>query len=955
MTTEDGQNSELARRLSAVEQEVRHLQQRVAGLERESKARPADAVTDAASSETVAPPPSPEEQKTPAPVPPPLPRPKIPVPPPLVGAPVVRRPSALGEFMRAVHLLPPEDESRGEVQLGWWATRVGALLFVLGVVFFGIYLSLDTTPLVKLIELAAASLGVALGGWWLERKVPRVGAVVLGAGLALIFFTTFAAYAIPAVKIFDSIGLAAVTQAVVIVGIYAIAIRRRSATVATMATGLGFFAAWFSHIAGFDDFALGASLILLAAAAVFRRQQRWPGPLAVAVVVHHAMLAWIALAIWNHAPEAVNQVMAFGVLAAGFALGFGALVWEGAERDGLVATAQRWIQVVNTTCASFAGFAVAVVLLSEIGVGRYFFAAGAVLALAAWWVWRSAPRDTLFTMLVVQASALVALGAATEWGERTRWIALVIEAFILLAAARRTRRVSLHVTAVAVWLVALAFFAGDLGRLSAAPFSVDGGAIGFFVVAGAVLLGLVRRWIEMDSKANGRAVTIVLGIAGAVAVWLAGEHVHHDVWAPAALTIVAVMLVGAAVLSGNRVAFPGVAVAFVLAHLTLQFVQGTSTSLPHAVGNGLVVAFATAVGMWWMGGRIAADGSRRHPLLPLVVGALGVAALFPAAYLFAPWREGLALTLLLATAVGWAGLLSKNSPVVGSAVLALGLAVLLLWWYRTGSLVDSVGGSLAWMWIASLSAPLMLVILAWAGEVRDDLEGQRLFRPLGWLVALVGLAVGVGAASSAWEGTGVVWSMIGFSAVFAVIGVTLQVGAGLVGASGFLGLAAAGITLIGGWPEAGAGSGALFAGAAAVIALALLPLMVAQRAQWIERSTLIPWRTAHAMAAAGVAISLAVEPRVLWSAYGSVAWAVGGIVIFSLGLLYRARSHRIVGLVTLALCIPRVFLVDLDSTSHRIAAFVVLGAVLLSVGFSYQRFRHLIADDTPVEPPPTSS
>lgn len=45
--------------------------------------------------------------------------------------------------------------------------------------------------------------------------------------------------------------------------------------------------------------------------------------------------------------------------------------------------------------------------------------------------------------------------------------------------------------------------------------------------------------------------------------------------------------------------------------------------------------------------------------------------------------------------------------------------------------------------------------------------------------------------------------------------------------------------------------------------------------------------------------------------------------------------------------------VDLDSALHRIAAFIALGLVLLWVGFSYDRFKHLIAaPETSPEPSP---
>jgi hypothetical protein len=80
--------------------------------------------------------------------------------------------------------------------------------------------------------------------------------------------------------------------------------------------------------------------------------------------------------------------------------------------------------------------------------------------------------------------------------------------------------------------------------------------------------------------------------------------------------------------------------------------------------------------------------------------------------------------------------------------------------------------------------------------------------------------------------------------------------------------------------------------------------------------------------------------------YVTVGWGAAALAWFGFGLFARSRPDRLIGLVGVALCIPRMFMVDLHSTLHRIAAFGALGAVLLWVGFSYHRFRHLIADDT---------
>jgi hypothetical protein len=84
--------------------------------------------------------------------------------------------------------------------------------------------------------------------------------------------------------------------------------------------------------------------------------------------------------------------------------------------------------------------------------------------------------------------------------------------------------------------------------------------------------------------------------------------------------------------------------------------------------------------------------------------------------------------------------------------------------------------------------------------------------------------------------------------------------------------------------------------------------------------------------------------------YATMLCGLAAIGVFSLGLSNRERAARLAGLAGLALCVPRVFLVDIDSTLYRIGAFVALGLVLLWVGFSYHRFRHLIVDDALGEP-----
>src|SRR5690606_26536901 len=182
-------------------------------------------------------------------------------------------PSPFRLFLERLQLWPPSGEGDAEARLGaWWATRLGTLLAVIGVVFLGVYVSRDVAPWVRFAELLAVSLGLAGLGLWVERKVEKFGSVVFGGGLALLYYCAYAAYAVAPVQIVDSAAVAAGWQLAAVLAIVAASVWRRSPVVATMAVALGFVTAVFSRSGGLNAFALGSTLLLAAAAIGFYRK-----------------------------------------------------------------------------------------------------------------------------------------------------------------------------------------------------------------------------------------------------------------------------------------------------------------------------------------------------------------------------------------------------------------------------------------------------------------------------------------------------------------------------------------------------------------------------------------------------------------------------------------------------------------------------------------------------------
>lgn len=945
-----------AERLKQVEAEVAALRARVEQLEdtageRESRVVPPEtAVPPLPETPPVeAPVASPVKPSTPPPLPvavsaqpPPVPSP----PPPVFQAPQPAGPSRMRQVLEAIHLAPPSEGS-GEAQLGaWWATRIGALLAVIGVVFFGVYLSLDTSPWVKLVELAAVSVAMALAGVWFERKLPKFGSVLLGGGLALIYFTAFAAYAVPAVKVTDDLLVATVLQVGAVGLIYAVAARRGSATTATMATLLGFASALFSILEGFDDFAVYGALGLTLISVGLRRWKGWAAPLLVAAVLVHLVYLGVAAAIWDTETGGRSAWFVFAILGSNFGVILGSLFLEGPNPEsGCFAAAQRWIQSLNTPLAVLAGFVVALIVLPDATMSWYFFVFGGVLVAAAACTRQVARNDSLFGVFGVKATALIALGVCTEWGERTRWIALAIEAFVVLAAAHRARSKALSAAAAAAWLVSLVFFMDDVPDLRGRLVSWSGLLMGLYVVTAPVFFTfLLRRWTLQRSRSLAVG-EIMFGVIAAIPAVFAVGLFSPVSWGGLALLVISVVPGGVAYFSKSKVPVPAMLVALVGTHATVfLFAEGT-----HGLGwlwaNASVIAI-TGMALGWRCSEI--ESPRRKgwgetwQLLGTIFYTAALSVVFSGSFQSMPGAPAIAVAMGAAAAVSWAGNVTNRTSLASSGSIVLAIAVFMATSYSShGYLADGVQ---LWLWIAAAGGMAVFATLAHRGHVRDALVRTN------WH-SFLGLAAGIGCVVISWfavhrnlDTASAIWALLAIATLYVGVAMVRQVVAGVaVGATLLLLLIFQLATEVR-WNLVEMPWVAMTGAVAVGIAFAAIPA-VAGRFRWGEIPSLAAWRTIHALVGTAFVMNIALVGRVPWTPVASVIWAVGGIAVFFVGLFLRSKPQRVIGLLALAVCIARVFLVDINSTLYRIAAFVVLGGVLLWIGFSYQRFKHFIDDD----------
>ena len=493
------------------------------------------------------------------------------------------------EMLRSLKLLPPEAGESMEVQLGtWWLTRIGALILVMGGVFFGVYVSANATPAVRLAELVAGIVAAGALGLWLERRQREFGGVLFGAALAMLFFSAFAAYAIKPVKVLESAGMGAAWQFVVAAGIVGAALWRNSPVIATMATLCGFVACIFSFVQGFENFALMAALVLSAGALALGVLREWMRPQQVSVPLAYVVYAGV-MAGWMGPPREAPGF--WGTIC--FPLTTMALFiagdWDGRRRGVKIEEHLRKLLMVMNTSAAIGLGLVAVLNLHADRVGTFYFAFGAAMLGAAGLYWRTRPGDGLFHLFFVKGTALVTLGLITELEARTRWVAIAVESLVLLVSARRSRRKLIEFLAWATWGVSFLFYLAELLRVlnsmeRPGVWTVEAMSATGYVLFSTWLACVMVRWMRGEGaggeaagntlgriagedpvlRVTGAAIVAVLaGIGGVLAVVSSVGETNR----PLGWMVLTVLIVGAARFGGHWAGWLAGGMPLLAAHL----------------------------------------------------------------------------------------------------------------------------------------------------------------------------------------------------------------------------------------------------------------------------------------------------------------------------------------------------------------------------------------------------
>lgn len=152
--------------------------------------------------------------------------------------------------------------------------KIGIVLLVLGFALLGRVALVAMGPAGKVALLCVASAAMLGGGIWLERRerYRLVGRAGIGGGWALLFFTVFAMWHVPAMRVMNGLTLNCILLLIVAAAMVAHTLRYRSQVV----TGLAFLLAFATVALGQDTvYALSAGVILAGAIVAICLQMSW--------------------------------------------------------------------------------------------------------------------------------------------------------------------------------------------------------------------------------------------------------------------------------------------------------------------------------------------------------------------------------------------------------------------------------------------------------------------------------------------------------------------------------------------------------------------------------------------------------------------------------------------------------------------------------------------------------
>ncbi|MEM6883746.1 MAG: DUF2339 domain-containing protein [Verrucomicrobiota bacterium] len=451
------------------------------------------------------------------------------------------------ELLAQVHLLPPDGKSSEANLAAWWTTRIGIIFAIISAVFFAVHVSKGIPAWLKFAELLGASLLVTGLGHWLCRRPKmdlgntnidtiKYGQVIFGGGLALIFLSSFAAYAFEPVKIIHSPVVATLFQFVTATGIMITAWIRRRPLIACMSSLLGFIACWFGQAQGVDWFVMGAMALLSVSNCALFITRRWAGPAWISLAGSFGTFITLTTLVWSdgNSPSPLHAVLMLAIYWAIFMatdlLADIRKLWQ-PRHEGY----RKCFISANSTLTVTCGY-LYFRYFQPTDIHLFYFGAGALALAAAYLCYLPREKGYGFHNYFLKASSLIAIGLVYYLDGPAEWMSLLVQAAAMLWAARGSHSVWLesffHIAIVIAWSI----FLNDTTQINSHPgaWSMEGLWSIAFIISLTILLSLQAKvfahkpapWGECRAQING-VFGFVLGCTVLLHAIVMYDVIHH--------------------------------------------------------------------------------------------------------------------------------------------------------------------------------------------------------------------------------------------------------------------------------------------------------------------------------------------------------------------------------------------------------------------------------------------
>jgi len=856
----------------------------------------------------------------------------------------------------------PTKDSGAEITLGArWATRIGIGFLVVAVVFFGIYISKYSTPAIRLLEVFALAAVVTGIGVWLERQAREFGEAIFAGGLAMFYFAAFAAHAIAAMRVIAEpdvlTGLA--VQFAAVLGIAAIAWWRNRPHVATMSVALGMLSCFFALHQDRLEITLGAALGLMLVAAGLRVGRGWVWPLLAGYVGAQICYGASVLATkgytlegffkdgWDYVPR-VQPGAALtpwpGIIlvfpAAYFILVLGSDLWAELRCHSENSTRRAGTVLVVAILYGLGGWWGGAVFGHP--WDSYSLLSAAVFCLVAGIVYR-VRKDVPDTYEILYAAAGIwtAIYFLNEYTGWIRWLALLLESVVFAWRIRRHASDFAWACFAGAWACSLVMACQDANVL---PVEVTVWSLDRlkFLAWSAVSLAIFA-WVEKMPRTPNETERWLINVGGILAA-VGTAVLGRLVWADS--TISWMFLASAAwaavfaLITKTKTAWPTV---WLLLPLALWLYAPRANSTADEIYPALACFSAAVLAVTFLLHRRADDEKKkRHASISEIIGFISLLYAWVRGFdALAGGDEQLSLALNLGAlglaALAWRGPWRMIGDLsFGWALAALGAG----WWHYDHysnyvlvkiSLVFVL--ALGWLWgvLARREKPAVYLL-------RHDKLGL-------YLPGIIFAGSAMLAIKSADSGEALALEFAGSAVLLAWLGRRDWLpGGGL--AAVVLSIGAL-VNIFNYHPNA---LPDCWVPAAVALAFLFESWLIARRFRRLDRAT----RDVLLFITVGISLLTFDLPvlNLMGSAQQSITllWAGAGTVVFIAGLTARLRSFRFVGLGGLALCVPRLFLVDITDQLGRIFAFGGLAVLLLAIGFSYHKLRPWLVEPDATDP-----